>query len=571
MAARSGVRRAASVLGGEPVDASLEGAREAVADLRWLDAFRALSALDGESGLTPEDLELLATAAFLLGRSQECRQARLRAYQLYLHRGDARPAARCAARIGLEQLGAGEVAEAAGCLPVSVSACSAWAAQAAALVQHEPEAPEHGYVVVTAAYERLATAGHPEEVAEAAARAVAYGRRCADADLLAMALMVQGRALVRWARVSEAMAVLEESVTLAGSGATSPPVAGLALSAAVAASEEAFELSRCDEWIATLARWCDRQGGMVTFKCRSLATQAVMRRRHGRWATALEVAEEACASPIAELDPPAAAAARCTQGDVMRLRGELQAADVAYRQAAVLGLDPQPGLALLRLAEGDVASALGSLDRAIAEAQHPLRRARMLPARVDVLLAGGKLAAAADAARELELIARDHPTAVLEATARHATAAVRLAEGDASAALAPARQACRVWRHFDLPYEEAQTRLLIATCCGLLGDDATADLERATARDTLAALGAKLALEQPTSPVAPLAPPAHGLTRREREVLALVATGLTNRAIAQRLHLTTRTVDTHVSRILTKLGVATRTAATAFAHRHGLV
>lgn len=571
MAARSGVRRAAGVLGGDADGDPLEGARKAAADLRWLDTFEALSALDRESGLAAKDLELLATAAFLLGRSQECRQARLRAYQLYLHTGDARPAARCAARIGLEQLGLGEVAEAAGCLPVSVSACSAWAAQAAALVEHEPEGPEHGYVLVTAAYERLAMAGDPEGAAEAAAQAVVFGRRFADADLLAMALVVQGRGLVRSARVSEAMALLDESVTLADAGATSPTVAGLTLSAAVDASDEAFEFSRCDEWIRTLARWCDRQGGMVTFKCRSLAAQAAMERRHGRWSAALEVAERACEPAMAELDPSAAAAARYAQGEMLRLRGELQIADVAYRQASVLGLDPQPGMARLRLAEGEMASALGSLDRALGEAQTRLGRARMLPARVEVLLAAGERAAAADAARELDRIARDHATPALEATARQAIAAVVLAEGDVSAALALARQACRVWRHFDLIYEEAQARLLIATCCRLLGDNATADLERKTARDILAGLGVKPVLEQPRSAVGPITGSAHGLTRRELEVLALVATGLTNRVIAERLHVTTRTVDTHVSRILTKLGVSTRAAATAFAHRHGLV
>lgn len=571
MAARSGVQRAAGVVGGDADGDPLEGARKAAGDLRWIDAFEALSALDRECGLPAEDLELLATAAFLLGRSHECRQARLRAYQLYLHRGDVRPAARCAVRIGLEQLGSGEVAEAAGCLPVSVSACSAWAAQAAALVEHEPEAPEHGYVLVPAAYERLAMTGDPEGAAEAAAQAVVFGRRFADADVLAMALMVQGRALVRTARVPEAMALLDESVTLADADATSPPVAGLTLSAAVDASDEAFEFSRCDEWIRTLARWCDRQGGMATFECRSLAAQAAMQRRHGRWSAALEVAERACEPPIAELDPSAAAAARYAQGEVLRLRGELQAADVAYRQAGVLGLDPQPGMARLRLAEGAMASALGSLDRALGEAQTRLERARMLPARVEVLLAADERAAAADAARELDLIAREHATPALEATARQATAAVVLAEGDVSAALAPARQACRVWRHFDLPYEEAQARLLIATCCRLMGDDATGDLERETAYDILTGLGAKPALEQPRSAVGPITRSAHGLTRRELEVLALVATGLTNRAIAERLHVTTRTVDTHVSRILTKLGVSTRAAATAFAHRHGLV
>jgi DNA-binding NarL/FixJ family response regulator len=571
MRARSGVRRAAGPVGGDAGGDPLEGVRRAAADLRWLDVFETLSACDRGAGLAAEDLELLATAAFLLGRGQECRQARLRAYQLYRHKGEVRRAARCAARIGLEQLGAGEVAEAAGCLPVSVSACSAWAAQAAALVEDEVEGPEHGFVLVPVAYERLVMAGDAAGAAEAAGQAVALGRRFGDADLLALALTVQGRALVRSAQVSDGVALLDEAVALVGTGEVSPQVAGLALTAAVDTGDEAFEFARWDEWTGALARWCDRQQGLVAFRCRSLAAQAAVERRHGRWDAALELAERACEPSIAGLDPMAAAAARYEQGEVWRVRGAPRAADVAYRQAGALGLDPQPGTALLRLAEGDAAAALGMLDRALAEAQTRLERARLLPARVEALLVAGEPAAAADAAGELELIAGDHATAVLQAAAQQASAAVALAAGDASAALSSARQACRVWCHFTLPDEEAQARVLVATCCRTLGDDATADLELEAACDILAGLGAKPALAQARFALGPTSRTTYGLTRREIEVLELLATGLTNRTIAEQLHVTTRTVDTHVSRILAKLGVPTRAAATAFAHRHGLV
>lgn len=569
MVARSGVRRAAGKVG-EDVDGDpLEEVREAAAHLRWLDVFEALSAFERRSGLAAGDLELLATAAFLLGRGEECRQARLRAYQLYLHQGEVRRAARCAARIGLEQLGAGEVAEAAGCLPVSASACSAWATQAAALVEGEPEGPEHGLVLVPVAYERLAMADDPAGAAEAAEQAVALGRRFGDADVLALALTVEGRALVRSARMSGGMTLLDEAVALVATGEVSPPVAGLVLSAAVDTGDEAFEFSRWDGWTGALARWCDRQQGMVAFRCRSLAAQAAVERRHGRWDAALELAGRACAPSIAGADASAAAAARYMQGDVWRLRGDLPAAADAYRQAGALGLDPQPGMALLRFAEGDAAAAVGALDRTLGEVQAGLARARLLPALIEVLLAAGEHAAAADAAGELELIAR-HATPALEAAAMQANAAVALAEGDAAAALTSARQAHRVWRHLDLPYEEAQVRVQIAVSCRMLGDDATAVFELEAARELLAGLGATPALEQTRSALGAAPRAVQGLTRRELEVLGLLATGLTNRAIAEQLCVATRTVDTHVSRILTKLGVPTRAAATAFAHRHGL-
>jgi DNA-binding CsgD family transcriptional regulator len=572
MAARSGVRRAAGEDSGDAGSGLLEGARRAAIDLRWLDVYEALSELDRRSALAVEDLELLATAAYLRGRGQECRHARLRAYQLYLHRGDVRRAARCAAQIGLEQLSAGEVAQAAGCLPVSLSACSAWAAQAEALAEHEQEGAGHGYHLIPVAYEQLAIEGNLARAADAAAQAVVTSRRFGDPDLLALALNVHGRAMVRSRRVPEGMMLLDESVALVVAGDVSPSVAGLVLTAAVDASDEAFELGRCDEWTRALARWCDRQEGMVPFRCRSLAHKAALERRHGRWGEALEVADRACEPPIAELDPTAAAAARYQQGEVLRLRGELKGAAAAYRQAGELALDPQPGMALLRLAEGDTAAASTSLDRALGEAQGGLDRARMLPARVEILLTAGQRSAAVEAAQELEQIARDHCTAALEAAARQASAAVLLTEGDPLAALTSARLACRVWRHFELPYEKAQARVLIARCCRMLGDEATAALELYAACEILARLGAKPDLDQTRIMLGRTTHAStHGLTRRELEVFELLATGLTNRAIAEQLQVTTRTVDTHVSSILTKLGVSTRAAATAFAHRHDLV
>lgn len=570
---RVGVSRAAVEGGGDADGDAVEEARRAAADRRWLDAYEVLSELDRRCALAVEDLELLATAAFLRGRRHDCRQARLRAYQLHLHRGDVRRAARCAARIGLEQLSAGEVAEAAGCLPVSMSGCSAWVAHAQALVESEKEeGAEDGFLLIPAAYEQLAMQGDPGGAADVAAQAVAVGRRFGDPDLLTLALTVQGRALVRSYRVPEGMALLDEAVMLVVAGEVSPAVAGLALTAAVDASDEALELDRCDAWTGALARWCDQQQGMVAFRCRSLSHLAALEQRHGRWDEALVAADRACQPPIDDLDPTAAAAARYRQGEVLRLRGQLGSAAVAYRQASERGFDPQPGMALLRLAEGDSAAASASLNRVLAETQGGLDRARLLPARIAILLARGERSTAAEAARELEQIAREHATPALEAIADQADAAVLLADGDPSAALTSSRSACRVWRHFDLPYEQAQARMLIARCCRLLGDEATALLELEAAGEIFTRLGAKPDLEQVRTMLGRTHKVStHGLTRREQEVLELLATGLTNRAIAERLHVTTRTVDSHVSSILTKLRVSTRSAATALAHRHDLV
>jgi DNA-binding CsgD family transcriptional regulator len=286
----------------------------------------------------------------------------------------------------------------------------------------------------------------------------------------------------------------------------------------------------------------------------------------------LEKAVQACEDRLADADPAAAAAASYRQGEVLRLRGERSAAKAAYDRASQMGLEPQPGLALLRLTEGDTKTASGSINRVLAESRDPLPRARILPAAVEILLSSADLPGAAAAAAELVEIAADLGSPALEAGAKQARGAVLLAERDPLAALALLRQACRVWRFLALPYEEGRARMLIARCCRMLGDDDTAALEAGVARRIFTLLGAKPDLAHTESIFAKVTAGAtHGLTRRELDVLRLLSTGLTNRAIADELVVAVRTVDTHVGSILTKLGVSSRSAATSFAYRHHLV
>jgi hypothetical protein len=304
---RSGLRREAV---GNQVAAgisALEGARKASADRRWLDAYEALSQVDAQSALAAADLELLATAAFLCGHGEECRQARLRAYQIYVNKSDFRRAARCAARIGFDQIGAGEIAQAVGCLPASMSTCSAWVAQGSALLEHEGDCAERGFLLVPVAYEQLVMDGNPEGAAKTAAQAAEIGRQFGDDDLRAFALSIQGRSILRSGRVLEGMAVLDESVTVVITGDVSPPIAGIVLTSAIDVSEEAFDLGRFEEWTGALTRWCEAQKGMVAFRCRSLAHRARLSQLHGRWGEALEQATEASEGHIADVDPPAAA------------------------------------------------------------------------------------------------------------------------------------------------------------------------------------------------------------------------------------------------------------------------
>jgi DNA-binding NarL/FixJ family response regulator len=245
------------------------------------------------------------------------------------------------------------------------------------------------------------------------------------------------------------------------------------------------------------------------------------------------------------------------------MRGELELAADAYRDAARGGHDPQPGLALLRMTQGDTQAAVAMVRRLRDEATDPAARARLLPALAEIMLAAGDHDAALEACEELELIVADRPSEFLTAAAAHARGAVALAQGDARAALPGLRRALAAWYELEAPLETARVRLLIADACRTLGDEQSAEVELEAARETFELLGVAPQIEAQRD--------LHGLTARELEVLRLVAGGHTNRAIADQLVLSERTVDRHVSNIFAKLRVASRAAATAYAYEHQLL
>jgi DNA-binding CsgD family transcriptional regulator len=282
----------------------------------------------------------------------------------------------------------------------------------------------------------------------------------------------------------------------------------------------------------------------------------------GDWPAALAEARQAAG----RLEARAAGQAFYRQGELHRLQGNPASAEEAYREASRRGVEPQPGLALLRLAQGRGDAAAAAIRRAAGEASNPLARSRLLPAEVEIMLATGDVAEAARAAGELEALTRELPGRVPAATAAHAAGAVRLAEGDARAALAALRGAAETWSELDAPYECARARELVGLACRALDDDDSAALELEAAREAFARLGAAADVARLEGSRAE-----HGLSPRELQVLRLVAAGETNKAIAAELVLSERTVERHVSNIFAKLGLSTRAAATAFAYEHGLV
>ncbi len=540
----------------------LERGRVAFGERAWTDAYEWLSRADEVGSLSAQDLESLAVAAYMLGRVDEFLRALERAHDAHLRRGESLRAARAAVYLGINLAILGDVAQAGG-----------WLARAQRWIDREgDDCAERGYLLLPVAVRHQAD-GDYAVAQEAAARAAEIGERFGDRDLFALGAHAQGHALIKLGRLEEGFRLLDEAMLTAIGGELSPIITGIIYCGAIAGCEEAYDLRRAHEWTGALARWWDAQPEMVAFTGRCLAHRAEILQLHGQWGQALEEARRARERCERAMNRAASGQAAYQQAEVLRRQGDFSAAEAAYREANACGREPQPGLALLRLAQGDADAAAAAIRRALAETVPPLKRSRLLPAHVEIMVSVGDLDEARRAGRELVEIAAAYPSGMLGAIAAQAQGAVELADGDARAALVRLRRAWQVWQELDAPYEAARARLLLAAACRALGDEDTASLEFEAARRAFAELGAQPDLAQvdafARSPDD--AGETYGLTARELEVLRLVAVGKTNREIAAVLVVSEHTVARHVQNILAKLRVSSRTAATAFAFEHDLV
>jgi DNA-binding NarL/FixJ family response regulator len=540
----------------EPVDAC-RSAREAAAGGDWESAYRAFERVANDGALGADDLALWSTAGYLLGRVEAAIDAMARAHDAHVSNGDAVAAVRCGFWLVFMLLGRGQRALASG-----------WLARSG----HEAEplsrdSTARGYLTLTRAHHMVAIEHRYEEGGALAGQVAGLARRGRDLDLLALALMIAGRARIRVGATYDGFAMLDEAMVGVVRDEVSPTVAGTVYCAVIEACGEVGELRRANEWALALATWCDRQRGMVTFtgRCRTYRAAVLMLR--GDWDAAVAEANSACASFAGAADEGAVGEAFYLLAELHRLAGRDALAEQAYGQASEWGREPQPGLALLRLAQGRAEAALATVNRLVEETSLTIDRVRVLPAAVVVFLDVGDVASAEASARELAEIAGSFDTPGLRAAAAHAGGAVLLARNRPAEALARLRDAAGTWRSVGAVFELARARVLIAEACRRLGDEESADRELTAARRTLADLGA--------GPSVAALPPdkeyRYGLSERELEVLRLVATGLTNREVAERLTIAVRTVDRHVANIFTKLGVPSRTAAARFAYEHGLI
>lgn len=491
----------------------------------------------------------------MLGRDDEWASTLERAHQLHLDAGEPLRAVRCAFWLCINLAVRGEMGRATG-----------WLGRARRLLEREQgDNVERGYLLLPVAVQHEAT-GDYEAAYATSADAAATAERFGDADLFALAVHEQGNVLVKDGRVEEGLALLDEAMIAVTTGELSPMVTGIVYCSVISGCQEVYALGRAQEWTAALTRWCDDQPDMVAFTGRCRVHRAEIMELHGAWPEALDEARRAGERCALGTDPRGAAEALYREGELHRLQGHFAAAEQAYRGASLHGREPQPGLALLRLVQGNADAATAAIRRVMGETTEPLERARLLPACVEIMLAVGDGEEARAACVELGRIADTYGSGMLRAMVAQAEGAVDLASGDARAALVALREACRAWQQLQAPYDAARARVLLGLACRALADEDAAALELEAARAAFEHLGAtpelaRLDVDAPT----------HGLTKRELEVLRLVAGGQTNKAIAAELVLSERTVDRHVSNILNKLRVSSRVAATAYAYEHELV
>ncbi len=535
---------------------ALERGRDAFERRAWSEAFEQLTDADL---VEADDLERLAVTANLLGLDEASEQAWEQAHAACVDCDDPAGAARCAFWLGLTLLLRGDEARGGG-----------WVARAERLADEAGECAAAG-LVLTPRFLGALSAGDAETAKALAIDMVDRARRLRDLDLLAMGLLSTGEAEYLAERTEAARRAFDEAMLLATNNEVSPVLAGIVYCGVIDSCMLAGDLRRAAQWTDALERWCADQPDLVPYRGQCLVHRTQVLTAKGEWPEASTAVELACRR-LSEPAHPALGLARYHQGELHRLRGEWAAAEEAYTAAGRHGKDPDPGLALLRLAQGDITAATAAAHRMVAEHRDAgLIAVPMLAASVEILSTSGDIATAQALAGDLERIADQSNLPLVQATAAYASGLVQLDTDDAAGALAAFRRASRLWHELEMPSEEARARVGVSRACAALGDSDACGLELDAARALFERLGATPDLERLDAASAdePCLP--DGLTERECDVLRQVAAGRTNRQIGDALSISEHTVARHLQNIFLKLDLTSRAAATAYAYEHDLV
>lgn len=541
------------MVGGATVDA-----RAAFESHEWSATYRLLSELRVDD-LSVEDLDRLATAAYLTGRDETAFALWARGHQDCAERGEVELSARLGIRLAQTLGFKGDIARSAG-----------WVERVRRMLDEGgADCVERGHLAHASAMCRIFQADDFASAHELFVQARRIGEAYGDRELVTLARIGEGRMLIYLGQRPSGLALLDEAMISVEAREISPIAVGDAYCTVIDACTELFDVARSRTWTESFSRWCDEQPDLVLYRGHCLLHRAEVLLLRGSWSDAVDAARHACDRLAEPINLLTLGGAHYVEGELHRLHGDFAAAEASYRSANQYGCEPQPGLALMRLAQGQIDAADAAIRRVLDEANEPFSRARLLGAYAEIVLAADDVPAARAAADELAAVATELGSPFLHGRAEHTTGAVLLAEGRPRDALRALQEALKQWSVLQATYEAALTRALIAEACTAVGDTDGAELARSAARSTFAELGAVPDLSR-LSPAAAAEDPV-GLTPREIEVLRVLAEGKTNRVIAKELFISEKTVASHVSHIFTRLGVSSRSAATAYAYDHGLV
>ncbi|MEX0648144.1 MAG: response regulator transcription factor [Balneolaceae bacterium] len=539
---------------------ALQRGREAFRHRSWADAYSCFVSADGEESLDAEDLELLAKAAYLIGKESGCTETWMRAHQKFLNEANTERAANSAFWIGMLLFFRGEHAQGSG-----------WIARAARLInEYQQECAEMGFLLIPEGLQFLRK-GEAEAAQEKFSMAGDIGKRFNNPDLIILGYLGHGQSLIKQNKIAEGTTLFDEAMVAVVSDEISQIVAGIVYCAVIETCQNIYDLQRASEWTDALSRWCNAQPDLIPYRGQCLVRRAEIMQLHGKWPDAMNEARRACELKRPS-SPPVTGEAFYRQAELYRLQGNFSEAGNAYKQASNLGRNPQPGLALMQLGQGKTEVARMAICNAEGETQDRMARARILPAYVEIMLASEEVQAAEAGAKELSDIASEVNAPYLRGVAAGVMGSVLLANEKPAEAIKKLRWSLGILKTMDSSYEAARTQVLIGLACRKLEDENTTTMEFDAARKVFQQLGAipdqlKVdSLLQRTQSAE-----TSGLTSREREVLRILATGKTNKDIAGDLFISERTVDRHVSNILAKLNVSSRAAATAFAYKNNLI